>query len=134
MMAETFALKNDMAFFEVSPLCDFNVTESLAELSRLVLKRNGMSRSWGPNRGKQAGLVDTVRPEQNGRHLADNILKCIFMKQKFDILIQISPKFIPEGEIDNKLALGQTMVRHQTSDKPLSKPMLTMFYEGTYHH
>ncbi len=50
--AETYALKNDMAFFEVSPLCDFNITESLAELSRLVLKRNGMSRTWGPNRGK----------------------------------------------------------------------------------
>jgi Ras-related protein Rab-40 len=50
MTAESYALKNDMAFFEVSPLCDFNVTESLAELSRLVLKRNGMGRSWGPNR------------------------------------------------------------------------------------
>ncbi len=52
LTAETFALKNDMAFFEVSPLCDFNVTESLAELSRLVLKRNGMSRAWGPSRGE----------------------------------------------------------------------------------
>ena len=52
MVAESYALKNDMAFFEVSPLCDFNVTESLAELSRLVLKRNGMSRTWGPNRGE----------------------------------------------------------------------------------
>jgi len=33
-----------MTFFEVSPLCDFNVVESFAELSRLVLKRNGMNR------------------------------------------------------------------------------------------
>ncbi|ELT90659.1 hypothetical protein CAPTEDRAFT_137281 [Capitella teleta] len=49
-LAETYALKNDMAFFEVSPLCDFNVTESLAELSRVALKRNGMSRTWGPNK------------------------------------------------------------------------------------
>ncbi|PVD39479.1 hypothetical protein C0Q70_02113 [Pomacea canaliculata] len=48
--AEVYALKNDMAFFEVSPLCDFNVTESFAELSRLALKRNGMSRAWGHNR------------------------------------------------------------------------------------
>ena len=52
LSAEQYALKNDMAFFEVSPLCDFNVTESLAELSRLVLKRNGMGRTFGPNRGK----------------------------------------------------------------------------------
>ena len=50
--AEAYALKNDMAFFEVSSLCDFNVIESMAELSRVALKRNGMSRSWGPNRGE----------------------------------------------------------------------------------
>ena len=50
--AETYAIKNDMAFFEVSPLCDFNVTESFAELSRLALKRNGISRAWGHNKGK----------------------------------------------------------------------------------
>lgn len=49
MVAEAYAVKHDMAFFEVSPLCDFNVTESLAELSRTALKRNGMTRSWGPN-------------------------------------------------------------------------------------
>ncbi|XP_052071595.1 ras-related protein Rab-40B-like [Mytilus californianus] len=48
--AEAYALRNDMAFFEVSPLCDFNVTESYAELSRLALKRNGVSRSWGHNK------------------------------------------------------------------------------------
>ena len=29
----------------------FNVVESLAELSRVALKRNGMSRTWGPNKG-----------------------------------------------------------------------------------
>lgn len=49
--AEAYALKNDMAFFEVSPLCDFNVTESFAELSRVALKRHGMSRTWGPSKG-----------------------------------------------------------------------------------
>lgn len=42
--AEQYSQKQDMAFFEVSPLCDFNVIESFAELSRLVLKRNGMNR------------------------------------------------------------------------------------------
>ena len=45
-------MKNEMAFFEVSPLCDFNVTESFAELSRVALKRNGMSRSWGHHKGE----------------------------------------------------------------------------------
>jgi len=51
-IAEEYALKNGMAFFEVSRLCDFNVTESLAALSRVALKRNGMSRSLGLNKGK----------------------------------------------------------------------------------
>ena len=50
--AEAYAVKNEMAFFEVSPLCDFNVTESFAELSRVALKRNGMSRSWGHHKGE----------------------------------------------------------------------------------
>lgn len=51
MEAGAYALKNDMSFFEISPLCDYNVVEALAELSRVALKRNGMSRNWGPNRG-----------------------------------------------------------------------------------
>ena len=51
MTAESYALKYNMTFFEVSPLCDFNVTESLAELSRVALKRNGLNRTWGPNKG-----------------------------------------------------------------------------------
>ena len=29
-LAENYASKNDMAFFEVSPLCDFNIVEVLA--------------------------------------------------------------------------------------------------------
>ncbi|CAH1274369.1 ras-related protein Rab-40B-like [Branchiostoma lanceolatum] len=42
--AEQYAMKNDMAFFEVSPLCDFNITESFLELSRIALKRHGIDR------------------------------------------------------------------------------------------
>ncbi|KAF6126774.1 RAB40C, member RAS oncogene family [Phyllostomus discolor] len=39
-----------MTFFEVSPLCNFNVTESFTELSRIVLMRHGMEKIWRPNR------------------------------------------------------------------------------------
>lgn len=49
--AETYASKNSMAFFEVSPLCDFNITESFSELSRRALHRNGMERLWRSNKG-----------------------------------------------------------------------------------
>lgn len=41
-----------MTFFEVSPLCNFNVIESFTELSRIVLMRHGMEKIWRPNRGK----------------------------------------------------------------------------------
>ena len=49
--AEAYAVRHDMTFFEVSALCDFNVTESLLELARVALKRNGMGRAWGPSKG-----------------------------------------------------------------------------------
>ena len=39
---------------------------------------------------------------QNGRHFADDIFICIFVNEKFDILIKISLKFVPKGPIDNK--------------------------------
>ena len=41
-----------MTFFEVSPLCNFNVIESFTELSRIVLMRHGMEKIWRPNRGE----------------------------------------------------------------------------------
>jgi len=51
LVAEEYAHRHDMTFLEVSPLCNFNVMESLVALSRVALQRNGMSRSWGINRG-----------------------------------------------------------------------------------
>ena len=38
-------------------------------------------------------------------HFAEDILRCIFVNEKFCILIEISLKFVPEGEIDNNPAL-----------------------------
>lgn len=48
--AEAYATRNGMAFFEVSPLCDFNIRESFSELSRRALQRNGMERLWRSNK------------------------------------------------------------------------------------
>lgn len=48
--ARAYAEKNGMTFFEVSPLCNFNVIESFTELSRIVLMRHGMEKIWRPNR------------------------------------------------------------------------------------
>lgn len=49
--AEAYAIKNRMAFFEVSPLCNFNIRESFSELSRMALHRNGMERLLRSNKG-----------------------------------------------------------------------------------
>ena len=48
-------------------------------------------------------------PGQNGPHFPDDIFKCIFMNEKFRILIQISLKFVPKGAINNIVALVQIM-------------------------
>ena len=50
-------------------------------------------------------LTHPTHPEQNGRHFADDIFKCIFVNEKFCILIKISLKFVPWGPIDNNTAL-----------------------------
>lgn len=50
--AESYALRNKMACFEISPLCDFNIRESFCELARMALHRNGMERIWRSNKGK----------------------------------------------------------------------------------
>ena len=55
-------------------------------------------------RFKVAGL-NTLRPRQNGRHFADDILKCIFLNENVWIPIEISLKFVPKGLIDNIPAL-----------------------------
>ena len=69
-------------------------------------------------------------PEQNGRHFADDIFKCIFKNKNLCILIQISLKFVPMGPIDNNAAFVQLMAWRRTGDKPLSETMLTHFTDA----
>ena len=69
-------------------------------------------------------FIVTFRLRQDGWHLADDILKCIFLNENVWILIEISLKFVPMGPIDNTRTLGHIMACHQTGDKPLSEPMV----------
>lgn len=50
--ARVYAEKLGVTFFEASPLCNFNITESFTELARIVLMRHGMERLWRPNKGQ----------------------------------------------------------------------------------
>ena len=75
------------------------------------------------NTSRARGLLNiSFLPGQNGRHFADDNLKCAFMNGKFCILIK-SP-------INNKLVLVQVMARCRTCGKPLSEPMLREFTEA----
>ena len=40
-----------------------------------------------------------MRPRQNGRHFPADIFKCIFLNENVKILIKISLKFVPKGQI-----------------------------------
>ena len=79
-------------------------------------------------------MVNSSPPEQNGRHLANDIFKCIFLNEKFCILIKISLKFVPEGPIDSNQALDKTMAWHRIGNKPLSEPMLSSFTDTYMRH
>ena len=68
-------------------------------------------------------ILNTLRPGQNGRHFADDIFKCIFLNENVWISIKISPKFVPQGPVNNILALAQVMASRRPGDKPLSGPM-----------
>ena len=75
-------------------------------------------------------LTLLVSPEQLGRHFADNIISCIFVNEKFCILIKISLKFVPKGPISHNPVLVQVMAWCRTGDKPLPEAMLIQFTDA----
>ena len=50
-------------------------------------------------------LLNLSIPGQNGHHFADNSIRCIFVNEKFCILIKISLQFVNKCPIDNNPAL-----------------------------
>ena len=65
---------------------------------------------------------------------ADDIFKCIFVNEKFCILIKISLNFVLKGPIDNKAALVQVMAWRRTGDKSLPERMLMQFTDAYMRH
>ena len=65
--------------------------------------------------------VNTLRPGQNGRHVLDDIFKCIFLNENVWILSKISLKFVPKGPINTIQALVQIMAWCRSGNKPLSE-------------
>ena len=71
--------------------------------------------------------VNTLRPRQNGRHVTDDIFKCIFLNENIWIPTKISLNYVSYGLIDNMAALVQKMAWRRPGDKPLSEPMMGKF-------
>ena len=71
---------------------------------------------------------------QNGCDFADDIFRCIFVNEKFWILIKISLKCVPRGPIDNNQTLVQIMTWRWIGNKPLPEPMLTRFTDAYMRH
>ena len=68
--------------------------------------------------------INTLGPRKNGRHFADDILKCIFLNENAGILPKISLKFVPKVRINNIPALVQIMAWRRPGDKSSSEPMM----------
>ena len=68
--------------------------------------------------------INTLRPRQDGRYFADDVLKYIFLNENVWISLNIPLKFVPRGPINNIPALVQIMVWRRPGDKPLSEPMV----------
>ena len=71
-------------------------------------------------------ILNTLRPRQDSRHVADDDFKRIFLSENVWISIDISLKFIPKGPIDNIPALAQIMAWCRSGEKPLSEPMVVI--------
>ena len=67
---------------------------------------------------------NTLRPRQDGRYFADDVLKCIFLNENVWISLKIPLTFVPRRPINNIPALVQIMAWRRRGDKPLSEPML----------
>ena len=72
----------------------------------------------------QQAIFNILRPRQNGRHFAEDTLKCIFVNENARILIEISLTFVPKGPINIIPTLVQILAWPQLGDKPLSQPMM----------
>ena len=88
----------------------------------------------GVGSGGGHSAVRSSLPGQHGRHFADDIFRCIFVNEKFGILIKISLKLVPKGPTDNNLALVKIMAWRRIGDKPVSEPMLTRLTNAYMRH
>ena len=77
-------------------------------------------------------LID-LRSRLNDCHSPDNIFKCIFLKENFCVLIQISLMWILKCPIDCKAELVVAVARHWKGNRPLPQPMVTTIIGAVWY-
>ena len=68
-------------------------------------------------------------PGQNGRYLADIILKCIFLSENIWMSVKISLMIVCECPTDNEATLVWVLAWCRICDKPLYQQILNWFTE-----
>ena len=99
---------------------EFTLVKAIFILTRTAWSyalRGGMN-------GNYLKSPNTLRPIHNGRHIADNIYKSIFLNENIWISIKISQNFVPKSRFYNIPALVQIMAWRRRGDKPLSEQMM----------
>ena len=66
--------------------------------------------SWSFTRARHSGSYgNTLRPEHNGHHFADNIFECMLLNENWWQWFPISLKFVCKGPVEEKSTLVQIM-------------------------
>ena len=107
----------------VLPWWQVDLGDTYVVISVRITNRNRDRRKLQPY-CQPTNRINTLRPRQNGHQFADDILKCIFLNINVWIPIEISPKFVPKGTINNIPSLVQIMAWRRSGDKPSSEPMM----------
>ena len=78
--------------------------------------------------------VNSSLPGQNGRHLADDIFKCISLIEKHEFRLTIHWSLFLRVQLTIRQHLIQIMAWRRPRDKPSSEPMLTRFIDAYMRH
>ena len=105
----------------------------MALIDKLVFLVLKLEYSWIIGAINSQG-INSSSPAQNGPHFVDDIFKCIFLNEKFCILIRISRKLLPKGLINDTWTMLQVMAWRRIGDKPLPEQILIQFADAYMRH
>ena len=78
-----------------------------------------------------SAVNNTFRPRHSGRHFADDVFKCIFLKKMLEFRLKIQWRLFPRIQITTNLALVRIMAWRRSGDRSLSEPMMC-YLTGAY--